>query len=249
MRELMGSLVGSSELAACVGKRIDLAFDNFPASVDEIRAALSAGKFVSRTWRPEDVGYRQNSGGSTVYMPDLFFRKDDQRLLRAYDRRGSTRFEVEVVGPDADRLRLALVAAEVSDWPAVAMSFVLRAVDFRDVESFGASHSEQRPRLSWWDSFLGGVRKAVVAPLVRPVPRERSLFEAAQCALDRCSKAVLVVALAWGWKWVERRVEALARGRLDDGDYALIEQLSAIDTGDFRFGDISYRVPADEVPF
>ena len=142
--------------------RLDLAWDTDALEPAQFYDAWHSGRCVTRAkaWR-----WEENHEGDTFYVGK---RGDsDARLLRAYNRRGPTRVELELHGRRATGLMAHLAGADLSDWSRVALGALLDFVDFRDV---GADSNVTRcPRLDWWAAFTDGA-SALHIPIPARVP-------------------------------------------------------------------------------
>lgn len=154
--------------------RWDIAWDTDLMTPHTVRAAHAAGSAVTFSrWHD----WRENPQGSTFYVGKRG-SDPDCRLVRFYDRRGPTRVELEVHGKRAQMLWAVLDGAELEDWSAGALAYLVDFVDFRDRSA--DSNVGRCPRLEWWEDFTEGAGRLAL-PLPRQAPtlnRTRDWVEA-----------------------------------------------------------------------
>lgn len=181
--------------------RFDVAWDTDVLTPDTVRAAHTAGDCVSHTKYHK---WMQDPEGSTFYLGKRG-SDSDVRLLRVYDRRGPTRVELELHGKRAQMLWAVLDGAELEDWSAGALAYLVDFVDFR---ARSADVNVGRcPRLDWWEDFTDGAGR-----LALPLPRKAPTLDSTQEWLESqvapaLSLVVDAVPDATGW----------LRALLDDG--------------------------------
>ena len=165
--EFLESIHGS-QLRAFVGAMIELepVVSRFDATLDHggrgvtkparIFDLLRTGKiyvqgFKHDNYRPEDS--RHQGGGFTLYIGK---RKDSQRFVRIYDKRGPTRYEVEFHDKSA-RQAWAVFSSQVmgtgmcTDVPTAIASLVLGAVRFK--QKSGANTTRDS-LAGFWSRFV-----------------------------------------------------------------------------------------------
>ncbi len=143
--------------------RLDVAWDTETLTPAMVRAAHVAGDAVTfaRAW-----DWRENHEGSTFYLGKRG-SDNDVRLLRVYDRRGPTRVELELHGKRAQLLWGVLDQAQLEDWSAGCLAYLVDFVDFRDRAA--DSNVGRCPRLEWWEDFTEGAGRLAL-PLPRKAP-------------------------------------------------------------------------------
>lgn len=156
--------------------RLDLAVDGCPFTPRMVRSAWVAGDvrtrvkvardaLESRAWRACE--WSEHPTGDLFGMG----RRVSEQYARCYDRRGSTRFELELKGGTAvaasELVRDALQGGARS-FILTAVSLIRRFVDFVSAES--DTNASRRELLGWWLRFVRAIPTAVVE-LVQPVRR------------------------------------------------------------------------------
>lgn len=162
--------------------RIDVAVDFIGGEVDVItctRSACYAGELCqAKRWEPHDGfsgGLRDKYGVSMGSRG----KSGSGRYVRVYDKGLETgehpegrwhRWEAEFTGDCAVEVQHQLTAhvqqladggfTIASGWEQTAAGVAFGAVDFREVN--GQTSYARRPRSSWWDQFVGTVKRIVV---------------------------------------------------------------------------------------
>jgi len=143
--------------------RLDVAWDTDLVTPGTVRAAHAAGDAVTHSkWHD----WRQNPEGSTFYVGKRG-SDSDVRLVRFYDRRGPTRVELELHGKRAQMLWAVLDGADLADWSAGCLAYLVDFVDFRDRAA--DPNVGRCPRLEWWEDFTEGAGRLAL-PLPRKAP-------------------------------------------------------------------------------
>lgn len=143
--------------------RLDVAWDTDVLTPATVRAAHAAGSAVTFSkWHD----WRENPEGSTFYVGKRG-SDADCRLVRVYDRRGPTRVELEVHGKRAQMLWSILDGADLGDWSAGCLAYLVDFLDFRDREA--DANVGRCPRLDWWENFTDGAGRLAL-PLPRKAP-------------------------------------------------------------------------------
>ena len=146
--------------------RIDLAADGAPFTPAESWAAWTAGQVRTKVkastratagreaWR--SGAWMQNAEGDTA----TFGSPRSNRLVRVYDRRGTTRVELQVRKEAAEAVASDVFLRPVEELPRAILGHIRAFVDFVDVEA--DSNIGRAPLLPFWDAFCGHVEKAQV---------------------------------------------------------------------------------------
>jgi DNA relaxase NicK len=163
-------------------KRIDLAMDHCPFTPQQVADAWMADEVRTRSKVPKDAwddrqwrscGWDVKANGDTFRMG----ARQSEQFGRCYNRRGFTRFELELKGRTAHVAFLELAALFLGGAPELApasLSWVRRFVDFVDPAS--STHASRRTLLPWWSAFVDGAARAevvVTATVVRTVEEAR----------------------------------------------------------------------------
>jgi len=173
--------------------RLDVAWDTDLVTPATVRAAHAAGDAVTHSkWHD----WRQNPEGSTFYVGKRG-SDSDVRLVRFYDRRGPTRVELELHGKRAQMLWAVLDGADLADWSAGCLAYLVDFVDFRDRAA--DPNVGRCPRLEWWEDFTEGAGR-----LALPLPRKAPTLDSTRDWLEGQVAPALALVLdatpdATGW--------------------------------------------------
>lgn len=181
--------------------RLDLAWDTDVLTPTMAREGHAAGNAVTFSkWHD----WRENPEGRTLYIGKRG-SDNDVRLVRIYDRRGPTRVEMELHGKRAQLLWGVLDGADLDDWSAGALAYLVDFLDFRDRSE--DSNVGRCSRLPWWEDFTNGAGR-----LALPLPRKAPTLDSTQAWLEgQIAPALSLVA-----DYVPDAT-AWLRGVLDDG--------------------------------
>lgn len=153
--------------------RLDLAWDTDIMTPSTVRDAHKAGNAVTFSrW----TDWMENPKGTTFYIGKRG-SDNDVRLVRVYDRRGPTRVEIELHGKRAQMLWAVLAEADLADWSAGALAYLVDFVDFRDRSQ--DSNVGRCARLDWWEDFTQGAGR-----LALPLPRKAPTLDSTQQWLE-----------------------------------------------------------------
>lgn len=214
--------------------RIDLKIDDVPFSVSQARLAAWSGwspvvssrdnsvrQFFSPTRTcPWECEHRANGQGETLYVGK---RGSSQCYLRVYDRRGPVRLEIETRDALAGLVLGQLQAFSVDVWPSLVRRLIENQVEFRS----GGKRSSVLP---WWADTVSG---AYPSPLAAPVVPESTITPHGRLDMQvrRMSRQLLRLSRAFGWNYIQSRVEYHAAGRWDASDDAAVAALRSLDDG------------------
>lgn len=163
--------------------RLDLAWDVEGVPVLQVADAWHAGHTVTRAHK-DSWKHERNAQGETFYMGS----RTSGRMVRVYDRRGPTRFEMEWKEDRAVLLWRRLLACGESGWSAEAMSELRAFLDFR--ERAEGVNPQRCPLLPWWDAVTDGAGRSCVT-----VPRAaRTLDDKRQWLRDQVAPVLAMVA-------------------------------------------------------
>lgn len=207
--------------------RFDVAHDDCPFTPVMVADAWRSGDVRTRSKVPDDaLPSRQwrKCRWVTDVTGDMFTMgaRSSMQYARCYDRRGFTRFELELKGETAqlaaDEL-LALVRAGGEGFALASLGWVRRFVDF--VQRDSDTNASRCELLCWWDEFVGSAAKARVkltGAVVRTLEQVVAWFENQNAPL----LAVLLQALGLSEvlrlaqvgkrRWSPRHVALLAGG-------------------------------------
>lgn len=171
---LPGLVALATELDLVPSSRLDVAWDNCPFTPRQVARAFEAGDVVTRikrslseTGRVHGLETRSNAEGDTTYLGS----RSSERFVRVYDRRGATRFEMELKGKRSIDLWARFMAASEEMAPQLALGVVRDFIDFKD-RCF-AENTKDCPMLPWWASFTDWAGKQVCVIPRRPVTLEK----------------------------------------------------------------------------
>lgn len=169
----------ATELDLTPSSRLDVAWDTDLFTPLQLARSFEAGDVVTRIQRKPRKGerqdrcrgieYRSNSEGDTVYLGS----RTSQRFVRVYDRRGSTRLEMELKEERAKLLWARFLStADEGQWSALALGVVRDFIDFKDCAS--AENPKDRVMLPWWAAFTAWAGKVHFIIPKQPVTLEKS---------------------------------------------------------------------------
>ena len=185
--------------------RLDLAWDVEGVSVQQVDSAWHSGDVVTRahrdSWRQD-----QNAEGTTFYMGS----RASGRMVRIYDRRGPTRFEMEWKGDRALLLWARLLACAEEGWSMEAMSELRAFLDFRQRQE--GVNPQRCPLLPWWLELTEGASRSCVS-----IPRAARTLEDKRAWLRRQVAPVLAMVADGVPDWTAELADLLEDGR---GRYA-----------------------------
>lgn len=184
--ELLGT-AGVLELVRELGlklTRLDIAWDTDLMTPQKVRAAHKRNDVATfATWHD----WRENPEGATFYIGKRG-SDPDCRLVRFYDRRGPTRVEMELHGKRAQLLWSVLDGAELEDWSARCLAYLVDFVDFRKRSK--DPNIARCPRLSWWKDFANGAGR-----LALPLPRKAPTLEGLEAWVrDQLAPSIALIA-------------------------------------------------------
>ena len=181
--------------------RLDLAWDVGGVSVLQVADAWHQGDVVTRAHR-DSWRHDRNAEGETFYMGS----RSSGRMVRVYDRRGPTRFEMEWKGERAVLLWRRLLASGEYWWSMAAMSELRAFVDFR--ERAEGVNPQRCPLLSWWDALTACAGRSCAS-----IPREAKTLEDKREWLRHQVAPVLAMVADGVADWTGELVALLDNGR------------------------------------
>jgi DNA relaxase NicK len=143
-------------------KRIDLALDGVtdtsgkPLCPQWLYKMLRDEPDKVKTWAnlcgENSLAYHENRQGKTATVGS----RTSSRFLRVYDRRGSTRFELEIKGKRAQRVAEVMDGKTPNHLGALVVGFLRDFIEFVDDKRSGALQA-------WWAAVVGGAESIKVA--------------------------------------------------------------------------------------
>lgn len=160
----ISGLVALSQLTEVEpSSRLDVAWDVEGIAPGLLREQWNQGNIVTRAHR-DSWQWMESREGTTFYMGS----RTSERFVRAYDKRGPCRIELEVKERRSVELWRRLVLLNDEDaWSLEALAELRAFVDFRDRSV--SSHPAECPLLPWWAEFCQGAeRRSAVLPRQAP---------------------------------------------------------------------------------
>jgi hypothetical protein len=208
--------------------RIDWAFDGVPFSVMD---CCNAGhKDVRNLRSPVRRGTAHFALGVPVPGEDgdtfEWGSRKSNRRVRAYDRRGPVRLEMEWRREKADLLARDLLALPVDQWATRAMGHLRDFIDF--VDRSADVNVSRAPLLPWWAAFVDGVARVKLK-----VDRVAAAAPARMVAhVKRNAKTMMKLVAAFGsaqfTEWADFHVMVVGKMRLTPRDRREIEEMKRV---------------------
>jgi hypothetical protein len=203
--------------------RLDLAFDGVLFTVAQCVAAAESGNVRSSV----NKGRAIRSLGDRVAGEDgdtfeWGRRASKSRMVRAYDRRGFVRFEMEWRGDRSDLLARELGALGVQAWASRAIGHLRAFLDFVDADA--SLNISRCPLLSWWAEFVQGVEKIRI-----PIRRVQSpLVARVHSQVKRVQRGLARLNLALGPVWLMHHCVRMGEFKLTPADHRQVAELREV---------------------
>lgn len=191
----------ATELDLDPSSRLDLAWDVHGVAVAQVADAWRGGDVVTRAHRDSWQDH-QSADGRTFYMGS----RTSGRMVRVYDRRGPTRFEMEWKGERAVLLWRRLLACAEDGWSLEAMTELRAFLDFRDRSS--GVRPDCCPLLDWWQAVTDGAGRSCTS-----IPRAARTLEDKREWLRSQVAPVLAMVADGVPDWTGELADLLADGR------------------------------------
>jgi DNA relaxase NicK len=135
--------------------RLDAAADYCPFTPQHLYEARKRGlvRTHAQAW-----DWRENHEGTTFYLGS----RASGQMLRAYDRRGFTRTELEMRRGHAQALLARLFEHGVDAFPRLVLGAIRAFVEFVDTRA--DTNISRCPPLPWWRDFVGVFERVRIAP-------------------------------------------------------------------------------------
>jgi hypothetical protein len=191
--------------------RLDVTWDAEGLTPDMLGDAFKAGDVVTRIQRPinpetgrmQGIERVENHQGDTVYLGS----RSSERFVRAYDRRGPCRVELELKERRAVELWRRLLALNDEEaWGAEALAELRAFLDFRKREE--GVNPQRCELLPWWAEFCQGAERRSTV-----LPRKVDKLETMDKWLRRQVAPVLALVVDAFGEEVIRDLLTLGRGR------------------------------------
>jgi hypothetical protein len=202
--------------------RLDLAFDHVPFTVEH---CITAGTGDARNVRsPVRKGTALHSLGEREAGEDgdTFVwgsRKSKSRLVRAYDRRGFVRFEMEWRGDRSDLLARELANLAPESWAKRSIAHLRDFIDF--VDRAASLNVSRCPLLPWWAAFVNGVDR-IHLKIEKP---SRPLVDKVASGVFRTRKVVAKLYQAFGLAYVVHHLARMGEFTFSDLDRREVEAM------------------------
>lgn len=209
--------------------RVDVMAHTTAFTPRTIRDAIHAGSFCSRSSLADAIVFIESPQGDTCYLgmkskPTGGLKRAGERVLRAYDRRGSTRVELQLTGSHAHGAGEDFTREDVTVWPTLIRGMIRHYCDFVDRES--DSRATRCPPLPWWSAFVEECEK--VSTLVVVTPFEATLLGQVDGTLQRHSRKLYAALRAFGDDWIIGRIERHGGLSWTEDTPQLIEELGRV---------------------
>ena len=202
--------------------RADIAMDDFTGllNVDQVEQAIEQGKIVTRSkdWSVQKSGnLKTGKAGKSIYIgsPEsktrhVIYDKAAEQTAKGKAYEGSwVRVESRYQDERADVLMGVLCACTQEIIGAVAMSYLVGSLDFREITSEMSSWTKARAeKLPWWEQFTEAVKglRLSVEKVVQTIEKVAAWVSKSVSPI----LAVVVANKALGWVWLEQEI---ARGK------------------------------------
>ena len=140
--------------------QIDIKQDHCPFTPRQIYRAIKCGQVRTRL-RRESLKWIHSGDGDTVYLGSR-----QNILIRCYNLRGFTRFELECRDAKTTARLEAFIGSEPTTWDDLAVGFIREVIDFVE----GSDRPERAPLLPFWAEFVGEAEKRKTKPVAVAEP-------------------------------------------------------------------------------
>ncbi len=207
--------------------RLDIAFDHVPFSVAQcVDAAkrLDVRSTVQRGRAIETLGERTAGEDGDTF--EWGTRRSKSRMVRAYDRRGFVRFELEWRGDRSNILARELASYPVEAWTGRVIGHLRAFLDFVDARA--SLNICRCPLLPWWAAFVQEHEKIKIPLVKKPSP----LVKKIENLVKRVGRSVAVAAAALGEPWVLHHLVTMGKFKFRPSDHRDIAELRNIRSRD-----------------
>ena len=192
--------------------RVDMMAHTHAFKPRTIRDAVHAGDYSSRVVKPDSIVFIESANGDTCYLgmqskPKGGLKRNGDRILRIYDRRGPTRVELQMCGEYAHGAGEKLAESSINEWPTLTRGLILHYCNF--VDRSADERATRCPRLPWWRDFVEDVEKISVRPSQRDI--EGTPLGMVDGIIKRSVKRLYAAYRVFGPDWIISRIEAHAR--------------------------------------
>lgn len=202
--------------------RVDIAMDDFTGllNVDHVEQSIEQGKMVTRSkeWSVQKSGnLKTGKVGKSIYIGSqqsktrhVIYDKAAEQTAKGKPYEGSwVRVESRYQDERADVLMGVLCACTQEIIGAVAMSYLVGSMDFREITLEMSSWTKARAeKLPWWEQFTEAVKglRLSVEKVVQTIEKVAAWVSKSVSPI----LAVVVANKALGWVWLEQEI---ARGK------------------------------------
>lgn len=235
-----------SMIARVRASRVDVMAHTEAFTPRTMRDAAGAGSFNSRALKPDHRIFVESPEGDTCYLgyvskPKGGMKAKGDRCLRAYDRRGPTRIELQLRKDYAAGAAEVLAAEPVASWPTLIRGMIRHYVDFVDRDA--DPRPTRCPLLPWWSSFVEQAEKIGVRRTETPF--ESTAIGKVDGTLQRHARWLYAAFEAYGDTWILSRIRKHGKAKQDLEHADRVQRLRAY-LGS-RLADVPDR--PDEIPF
>jgi hypothetical protein len=191
-----------------------------------ISDAVLAGDYSSRSVKPENRVYIESDAGDTCYLgmgskPSGGLRRIGECALRIYDRRGTTRIELQTSGGHAHGAGGLLSMRPVEEWPGMIRGFMRHYCDF--VDRAANVRVCRCPLLDWWNAFIENHEK--ISTNTSKDTLESTPLGKIDGTLNRYARNLYAAIEAYGADWIIKRIERHGRIKKNEDHANLVEEL------------------------
>lgn len=211
-----------------------------------ISQAVIDGNYSSRSVKPHKRVYIESDTGDTCYLgmqskPSGGLKRSGECVLRVYDRRETTRIELQMSEGYAHGAGGFFFLKPTSEWPGLIRSFMRHYCDF--VDRSANERVCRCPLLEWWKAFTEEHEK--ISSRTYKDPLESTPIGKIDGTLDRYARRLYAALEAYGKEWIIQRIERHGKLKKNEDHPIMVEELKKY------LGSGLAGVPSrdDEVPF
>lgn len=191
-----------------------------------ISQAVQDDNFSSRSVNVKNLVYIHSHAGDTCYLgmvskPKGGLKRSGERVLRVYDRRETTRIELQMSEGYAHGAGGFFAFEPVDQWPSLIRSMMRHYCDF--VDRSANERVTRCPQLPWWESFIEHAEKISVRHPdnhydTTPIGKIDGI-------LDRFARRLYAAQEAFGKDWINQRIERHGKLKKNEEHPTLVKEL------------------------